>query len=205
MKGKLIILEGLDGAGIETQTKLLIKYLNDNGISSERIEYPDYDRAIGKLIQDYLYNKYDFDPDTQVMLYIADMVKDKTKIQKWLSEGKVVVSQRYATSTMAYQGLKGFSVEKIVKLAELFDLPKPDLIIYLKISAETSMIRKSEEKENGLDRHESDKKLLEDLYGSYKNLMENSVFGEWVELDGEKSIEEIAQEIREILVSRSLL
>lgn len=195
MRGRLIVIESIDGGGTETQSKLLMDYLKSKNTPAERIYYPDYDQPLGKLIHEYLHRKFDFPPDVQAILYAADMIKDKDRIKKWLEEGRIVIADRYVTSTIAYQGFRGFPVEKILKLAEMFDIPKPDIIIYLKVSAETSMKRKLKEKQD-LDRNESDRKLMENLGLFYERLAKDNVFSRWVVIDGEKSREEVFEEVR---------
>jgi len=198
VKGNLFVFEGIDGGGTETQSKLLLDYLKNKNISAERICYPDYEQPLGKLIHEYLHKKFDFPPDVQAMLYAADMTKDKEKIKKWLEEGRTVIADRYITSTIAYQGFRGFPVEKILKLAEIFDIPKPDVIVYLKVSAETSMKRKLKEKPD-LDRNESDKKLMENLSLFYEKLAKENIFSKWIVINGEKSREEVFEEVRKAL------
>jgi dTMP kinase len=200
-KGKFIVFEGIDGAGGETQSKLLLNYFKKQKIPVERLSYPDYRGQIGKLIHQFLHKKYDFSPEIQFLLYFTDFLKDKEKIENWRKENKIIISDRYFTSTLAYQGQKGFSIEKALKISKIFDLPKPDLIIYLKISPETSIKRKFREKKN-LDRHEADKKFLEKISKFYDKLIKNQIFGKWVVVDGEMSIEEVAKEIRKIVLSK---
>jgi len=198
-----VIIEGIDGAGGETQSKLLIEFLQKNGWQTQFINYPDYDGPIGLLIHDFLHKKYDFPPDVQFSLYATDMVKDREKILNVLKEDKVVIGDRYFHSTLAYESLtKGFGLERGLKFAEVFDMPVPDLVIFLEVSPETSMKRKFGEKKN-LDRHEEDKKLLEKVKESYHDLIKNKVFAkELVIIDGEKSIEEVAKEVQEIVISK---
>jgi dTMP kinase len=200
-KGKFIVFEGIDGAGGETQSILLFNYIKRQKIPVERLSYPDYRGPIGKLIHQFLHKKYDFPPEVQFLLYFTDFLKDKEKIENWRKENKIIISDRYFTSTLAYQGQKGFSIEKALKISKIFDLPKPDLIIYLKISPETSIKRKFREKKN-LDRHEADKKFLEKISKFYDKLIKNQIFGKWVVVDGEMSIEEVAKEIRKIVLSK---
>jgi len=200
-KGKFIVFEGIDGAGGETQSILLFNYIKRQKIPVERLSYPDYRGPIGKLIHQFLHKKYDFPPEVQFLLYFTDFLKDKEKIENWRKENKIIISDRYFTSTLAYQGQKGFSIEKALKISKIFDLPKPDLIIYLKISPETSIKRKFREKKN-LDRHEADKKFLKKISKFYNKLIKNQIFGKWVVVDGEMSIEEVAKEIRKIVLSK---
>ena len=196
--GKLIVFEGIDGAGCETQVKLLFDYLKRQGKSVERLYYPDYEGPIGKLIHQYLHKQYEFSVDIQFLLYFTDFIKDREKINQWIGEGKIVICDRYFTSTLAYQGLRGFSIKKALELARRFKLPKPDLIIYLKVSPEVSMSRKYKEKKD-LDRNEADKKFLKKIWDSYEKLIKGKIFSKWVVIDGEKSIEEVFSQIKKIV------
>jgi dTMP kinase len=200
-RGKFIVIEGLDGCGGETQSNLLIDFFLKNNIACQKISYPDYEGPIGQLIDKFLHNQYDFSPNAQVLLYFADFLKDKENIEKWLKEGKIVVADRYLTSTLAYQGLKNVSVDSVLNLAGMFNLPKPDLILYLKISAAISADRKYKEKGN-LDRHEADNKFLENLSKFYLDLIDKKIFSDWQVIDGEKGITEVFDEIKSILSSK---
>jgi len=207
MVGKLIVFEGLDGSGGETQTNNLISYLRSKGKEVMWITYPDYgpdkknpSKAIGKLIYDWLHKRTeDFDEKVQFLLYTTDMVKDIKRIQEALNSGKFVVADRYVTSTMAFQGLKGFPLDKALKYADLFGLIKPDVVIYLDISVDTSLQRKMKEKDGNLDRHEEDREFLDRLTRFYKNLIKDNVFGKWISVDAEKPKEEIFNEIKDIV------
>jgi len=196
--GKLIVFEGIDGAGCETQVKLLFDYLKRQGKSVERLYYPDYEGPIGRLIHQYLHKQYEFSVDIQFLLYFTDFIKDREKINQWIGEGKIVICDRYFSSTLAYQGLRGFSIKKALELARRFKLPKPDLIIYLKVSPEVSMSRKYKEKKD-LDRNEADKKFLKKIWDSYEKLIKGKIFSKWVVIDGEKSIEEVFSQIKKIV------
>jgi dTMP kinase len=200
-RGKFIVIEGLDGCGGETQSNLLMEFFKKNNIACEKKSYPDYSGPIGGLIHQFLYEKYDFSAVVQALLYFADFLKDKEGIEKWLEGGGTVVADRYFHSTLAYQGLKHSSIDSILKLADIFDLPKPDLVIYIKISPGTSADRKYKEK-GSLDRHEADKEFLGRLSTFYDGLIERQVFGEWITVDGERPIEEVAGEIKLIVRSK---
>ncbi len=196
--GRIVVIDGIDGAGGETQSKLLLKFLKDKGIPAVKLTYPDYSGPIGRLLHEYLHKKFELSPEMQFLLYSADYVKDQEKIKKLLKEGKTVICDRYFTSTLAYQGLRGFPLEKALKFARMFGIRKPDIVIFLRISPETSIKRKYREKKS-LDRNESDKAFLGRVSRFYEGLIEKQVFGKWVALDGEKSIEKVFEEIRKVL------
>lgn len=200
MPGKFIVIEGIDGAGGETQTKLLTEFLKNNGKNVLQISYPDYSGGIGNLIHEFLHGKHNFSADVQFALYAADMVKDKQKIFESLASDQIVVANRYLTSTLTYQSIAGFETEKGIIFAENFNLPKPDVVIYIDIDSETSMKRKFGEK-NSLDQFESNKQFLEKVRARYLELANKKVFAnKWIVIDGKKSIEEVAKEIKEIVL-----
>lgn len=196
--GKLIVFEGIDGAGTESLSKAFLDYFKKQKKPVEIIRYPDSQGPIGKLIHQYLHEKYEFSPEVQFLIYFTDFVKDIKKIDDWLKKGKIVLADRYFTSALAYQGLRGFLRKDALRLAEIFKLTEPDLIIYLKVSPETSMRRKFKEKKS-LDRNEADKKFLGQLTEFYESLAREKVFGKWAIVDGEGAIKEVFEKIKKIL------
>lgn len=199
MKSKFIAIEGIDGSGKETQTKMLSDFLKKQGVNNKTFTYPDYKGIIGQIIHQYLYKKYNFSVDIQALFYFADFVKDNEKIEKYLKEGKTIISDRYFTSLLAHQCLRGLELNKALKLAQLFNLKKPDLIIFLDVSSKVSIERKSEEKNNKLDRNESNRKFLNDLSDFYNKLAKKNVFGKWVKVDGERSREEVFEDVKKVI------
>ena len=197
--GKFIVIEGIDGCGGETQTKLLSDFLIAKGKQVEKLSFPEYDKPIGQLIHNFLYEKYDLSPDVQSLIYFSDFLSNKEQMENNLKNGKILVSDRYFTSTLVYQGLRGVEMEKMLQLSEIFRIPKPDLAIYVKISSETSMARKSKEKSGDLDRNEKDLKFLADLTEKYEYMAKNNIFCGWETIDGEKTIEEVFNQITDLL------
>ena len=193
-KGKFIVFEGIDGAGGGTQSRLLYNFLKKAKIPVEKLIYPDYQGPVGKLIHQFLHKKYEFSPESQFLLYFLDFLKDREKIKKWQKERKTIISDRYFTSTLAYQCQKGIPLKVALKIAQIFQLPKPDLIIFLKVSLAASIKRKFKEKKN-LDRHESDKKFLEKINKFYEKLIKKQIFGKWITINGEKPIKKVFYEI----------
>jgi dTMP kinase len=198
MKGKFVVIEGLDGAGGELQSKKLIEYLKSKNTEAVRLSYPDYQNPIGKTIKEFLDKRHELTPEMQVILYGGDMVKDSGRIGALLERGAFVVTDRYFTSTLAYQVANGFPMESALKFAEIFGLFRPDAVIYLKISPETSMERKFKEN-NQLDRYEKNGGFLGKVAKQYEELAKGNVLGTWHIVDGEKSIEDVSGQIRRIL------
>jgi dTMP kinase len=199
MKGKLIVFEGIDGAGGEEQSKKLLEYLKEKGIPTEKLSYPDYDEPVGNLIHEFLHKKYDFSEEVLFLLHAADRIKDKEKINRFLNEGRIVICDRYYTSIFGYQCSHGIPLENALKIAEMFEVPKPDIVMYLKISPETSLKRKYGEKGGNLDRNEADKEKQQRLSDYYDKLVREQVWSSWYVIDGELSIEEVFGQVRKVL------
>jgi dTMP kinase len=194
-KGKFIVIEGIDGCGKGTQTKILSDFLFQKGHHIILKKYPEYGKPIGDLISNWLYSKdYDFNVEAQTLLYFADFIKDKEYLENNLKDGKIILSDRYFTSTMVYQRIKGMPMSKLDILSQTFGLIKPDKVIYLKISPDTSFERKSLQKE--LDRHEGDKEFLNILFDNFEKTAKEY---NWEVVDGEKPIEEVTKDIINIL------
>jgi len=202
MSGKMIVIEGCDGAGCETQSKLLKENIEKKCKKPVLyLFYPDYRNSIGKLIHKFLHEEFDLDVKTQFILYSLDMIKDMQKIKRALKDNRFVVTNRYFLSTMAYQGLQGFSHENALLFADMFEIEKPDLAILLRIMPETSLKRKKKEK-NHLDRWERDAKFQRKVAAKYEELAKNKIFAKkWVVIDGEKPANDIGEEIFKIVAS----
>ena len=115
--GKFIVIDGPDGCGKTTQLELLAKYLNNEGIEVVKTHDPG-GTAIGDKIRKLLkYGSEGIDVRTEVMLFMASraqLVADV--IGPALKKGKTVLCDRYISSTCAYQGVGGYSIEKILEL-----------------------------------------------------------------------------------------
>lgn len=146
MSGKLIVIDGGDGAGKATQVALLVKRLMAEGHKVETLDFPQYTQnTFGGLIRECLDGKRgDFmatDARIASTLYAADRFESKPRLESWLAEGKVVVLDRYVSSNMMHQGAKiGDPAELESFLGwldhmehEVFGLPRPDMILYLEV------------------------------------------------------------------------
>lgn len=144
--GKLLVIDGADGAGKATQVALLAERLRQEGKVVETLDFPQYQTNIyGKLLRECLDGKRgDFlhmDSRVASTLYAADRFQSKPKIEKWLEEGKIVVLDRYVSANMLHQGGKLRDVAEIEEFLTwldevehgLFGLPRPDTIMYLHV------------------------------------------------------------------------
>ncbi len=191
----IIVIEGGEGAGTSTQIKRVYDYLIAKGIPVVKKSYPDKTNEIGKMIYKMLNSGFKYNLDFQFLLYATDMVKDREELK---DDSKVFLLGRYFTSTITYQVVKGFPLEKALRFAEDYGIPKPDLVIYIDVPVEVGIERKKKDKGN-LDVHESDIELLKKVREKYLENAKNNVFGKWIVINGNKSIDEVTQDIIDVI------
>jgi dTMP kinase len=195
-----IVIEGIDGAGCETQATALIDSLTKAGKKPFYIKFPHYDTPVGKMIRDFLYeNKVKHSADEQFLLYTLQFIFDKEQIKEKMKD-HVVIADRYFSTTLCYQTLEGFDEEKAVRYANDFDIVKPDAVLYLDVSPDTAIKWKyGEDKEKNF--RENDHSFIRRTYEKYKDLVKRSVWARWIHVNGEQSKEKVTQELLTIINS----
>lgn len=151
-RGKLIVIDGSDGVGKATQTKLLVERLKKSGKKVETMDFPQYEQNFfGSFLKECLTGKHgDFigqNPYLVSIAYAADRWESKAKLEKWLKAGRIVVLNRYVSSNQMHQGGKIQETKArttFLKWLEkmehdTFGLPRPDLIIYLHVPVTLSL------------------------------------------------------------------
>ncbi|TXH08235.1 MAG: thymidylate kinase [Candidatus Moraniibacteriota bacterium] len=150
-RGRLIVIDGSDGSGKATQTRLLIARLKSEGYKMKTLDFPQYEaNFFGKLIGECLIGEYgDFvkiDPHIGSVLYAADRFESKPVIERWLKQGYTVVLDRYVSSNQIHQGGKILNPRRQREFLNwldqmehgVFGLPRPDKIIYLDVPTDIS-------------------------------------------------------------------
>ncbi len=197
-----IVIEGIDGAGCETQGKNLVKMLKLKGLINQTptlIKYPDYERNVGKLIKDFLYQNKNLSGEQQFLLYSLQFLMDKKMIVEKRKDG-ILIADRYFTTTLCYQTLEGIRLEKALNFASDFEIEKPDLVFYIKVNPDIAIKRKfGELKEK--NRREKDFEFIRKTHKQYDYLVKNQVWTKWVEIDGNKSIDEVTNNIYNKMLS----
>jgi len=159
-----IVIEGLDGSGKSTQIDLLKKYFYTNNIDFEFLHFPITDSPIfGEMVAKFLRGEFgtidQVNPYLVALLYAGDRNNAANKIRQWLNEEKLVLTDRYVYSNIAYQCAKiNNHKEKeelynwILKMEyEYFKIPKPDISIFLDVPFD--FIQKNlKEKRTGTER-----------------------------------------------------
>ncbi|MCI8778668.1 MAG: deoxynucleoside kinase [Bacilli bacterium] len=216
MRGKIIVIEGTDCSGKETQSKLLVKKLKEAGINAERFGFPCYETATGKIVggpllgKKYIGESYFLEglPNVDskiVSLYTAADRKYNIKlIIDKLNAGINVVLDRYVYSNMAFQGAKFKDDLQRLQFFEwieslefgLLELPKSDINIFLHMNIDQTIELLSKRKEDG-DANERCPEYLKKCEQTYLLLVSKYNFKtiECVKNDKIRDIDDINNEL----------
>lgn len=184
--GRLIAFEGLDQSGKQTQAEWLTEALQQAGCEVRTVSFPDYTTTIGAEIGQALQGQRAYGPDVLQLLYIANRYEYAARIRGWLSEGAMVVADRYAASSLAYGEALGLDVPWLTDTQRL--LPAADLTLVLDIAPETSLERKRAAR----DRFERDLPLLARVRESYRRQAQAPG---WHLIDGTQTPEAVREEV----------
>ncbi len=159
MSGKFISFEGIDGSGKSTQLRLLAGELQIRGMDVLTTLEPGGTPLGRRLRRTFLETEETVAPMAELLLFAADRAQHvEFLIKPAIENGRIVISDRYADATAAYQGAgRGFdknTIEKVIELAT--DGLKPDLTLFFDLPIETAFLRKNErtlggERKNRMD------------------------------------------------------
>lgn len=217
MKGKLIVLEGIDGSGKSAQYRRLCEKLERDGVKYDHIVFPRYDKESSALIRLYLNGAFGENPD-DVNAYTASTFFAVDRYASYCDDwgriyesGGVLISDRYTTSNAVHQGSKlsdGELPEYFRWLEDLeygkMGLPRPDLVIYLDVDIDTSLARMKHRQDSTnthADIHEKDVRYLERCLHTAEKAAE--YYG-WTRIpflkDGiERDVDEKSEEIYDLI------
>ena len=215
MKGKLIVIEGTDCSGKQTQSEILEKKLNQNGYNCIRIDFPRYDTPTGKIVGGPYLGKPEIcdsffkegavnvEPKIACLYYAADRKYSINLVNQYLEKGYFVILDRYTTSNLAHQGSKIFDKDERFNMYQwidkleywLLELPKPDMTIFLHMPYEYSIKLKQNRK--FLDEHEKSEEHLKHAEFCYQELRElyNWEYVNCIRDNQIRTIEDISEEV----------
>ncbi|WP_349763786.1 thymidylate kinase [Fusobacterium sp. SYSU M8D902] len=218
--GRVIVIEGTDSSGKETQTKRLFERLEREGVKIKKLSFPNYESPACEPVKMYLAGAFgdkalDINPyPVSTMFAIDRYASYKMEWESFYKSEGVVVTDRYTTSNMVHQASKIEDKEKKEEylnwLEDLeykkMNIPAPDLVIFLNMPTEMAVKLMAERKnkitgEEKKDIHEQDTNYLKK---SYENACEIARKYEWKEIkcvdEGRlKTIEEIGEEVYSIV------
>ena len=151
MSGKLIVIEGLDGSGKATQSRLLFDELKQQGIQVGKLSFPDYESPSSGPVRMYLNGEFGDDPDdvdcysTSVLFAVDRFCSFRSSWKKEYEDGKIFVCDRYTTSNEVFQisKLPHSEWDSYITWLEDFEyrllgIPEPDCVLFLNMSEECS-------------------------------------------------------------------
>ncbi len=214
--GKIIVIEGVNDSGKETQSKLLAKTLKEEGYKVVEFSFPMYKSPTGKIFKNCVLGKdgngyfeegyENLDPYVVCLYTAADPKYHKEKIERYLKNDYIVILNRYTSSNMAHQGSRYSDSEERFYMYQWIDkleywllkLPKPDCTILLKVPAK--YLNQLSEKQVAFNFQED----IFDQDSVLKAYIELSELYNWDSIDcvsnnKMKSVEEIHEEIMKIV------
>jgi dTMP kinase len=173
--GKLIVIDGIDGSGKSTQFNLLAETLQLAGYKVQMIKFPRHKQPPAYFVDKYLGGEYGtLDARAASIFYAVDRFDASFQIKQWLTDGCIVLIDRYVTANAGHQG--GKIKDRVDKLKyfrwlndlehNIFNLPKPDLNIILHMPAPLAQ-KLVDKRKNGRDRYEDDLEHLKNAALSF--------------------------------------
>lgn len=186
-RGKLIVIEGIDGSGKTTQYRRLVEKLESQARMVKNIHFPRHETPFfGMMVDEYLNGRFGdpatLDPRISSLLYACDRWEAKDQMYSWLKEDAIIVLDRYMTSNKGHQlGKIAGEKEKLAYLKwldelefEIFKIPVPDRVIYLDMPLDKvqELMRKRDQSDRtytkGHDLLESNLRHLRDAQEAYR-------------------------------------
>ena len=191
-RGAFICIEGLDGCGKTTQSRLLVRRLKRRGYDAVYTTEPSRGK-IGRFIRKYfLHGEKRGSSIVEALLFAADRAEHvKEEVIPALDAGKVLVSDRYVYSSLAYQGATGLDLEWIAKINE--HAIRPDLAVFIDVEP-GMVVKRLKTKKSVMENLETQEKVRE----VYEGFVER---GDLVKIDGSRLKEKVAEDILEVVVS----
>lgn len=195
-----ITFEGIDGVGKSTQLNLLQTWLEERGHEVVRTLEPGGTELGQEIRHLLLHRKGDVAPRSEALLYAADRAHHvATKIRPALSQGKVVLSDRYFDSSVAYQGAaRELDVDEVRNISLwAVDNLLPDLTVLLDLDAEAAMIRRSS---TGTEPDRLEREKVDFFVRARAQYLALAVEPRFLVIDATKSVDEIQDLIRARLI-----
>ena len=219
-KGKLVVIDGADGSGKSTQTKLLLAYFKKQGLAHKFISFPRYEtsfhgRHVGRFLRGEFGGNDEVNPYLSSLAYALDRLTAREQLVEWLAEGNVVLADRYVSATLAHQGSKmsGRKQKEFLDWVYTMEykehkLPREDLVIYLYVPAKIAqkLLRKGSHNRDMADVDEAHQKRSMALYKKLVKQNEHWVMVTSVDSQGKLlSVDKIHRKILQILKEREII
>jgi dTMP kinase len=186
MRGLFVTFEGIDRSGKTTQARLLCEALGDDALGVREPGGTEAGERVREILKD---PSVPLSPETEALLFAAARAELVSEvILPALAEGRIVVSDRFLDSSLAYQGgARGLGIEDVERVNRFATRAlKPDLTFLLEISPADAAARAGES-----DRFEEEGAALQEaVLAAYGRLIELDP-GRWRRIDATRSPEEV--------------
>ncbi|MEP7103541.1 MAG: hypothetical protein ABI721_02425 [Candidatus Dojkabacteria bacterium] len=206
-----IVLDSIDGAGKGKQREVLIEYLSKNlKIELETEGFPVHNEFYANVIHPCLQEEKSMNGPSWVLSYLLDKTLVAPKIEPFVkSKNNLFIADGYLTTTIAYQSLlmKQVKLNKLIKYSEDFQIPKPDIAIFIDADPEVAFERKRKEEghNEGLDMFEKSLKKQKKLQAIFNKMVDKQIYCKWVRVDGNGSINEVLENIIQVLKDNDII
>jgi len=199
MPCRFITFEGIDGSGKTSVAKAVTKQLKRRGVSVVLTTEPTHTWLGDAVKRSYA---EPVSPFTEALLFLADRATHTEQIKRWVAQRKVVISDRYADSTYAYQaaslkGVSGDVMSWLRKISEPFVI-EPDLTLLLDVPPRLGLARIQSRKKKV---HFEEERFLRNVRANYIRLAKGRRF---IVIDSSRSIKKVTEEALGIVSSRVL-
>jgi len=226
-KGRLIVIDGADGSGKQTQAEILVKHLINKGKKVKYIDFPRYYSSFhGEIVGRFLAGEFgqldQVSPYLISLAYALDRASAKQEMDDWLASGGIIVSNRYAPSSMAHQVAR-VEEKKQKQFIDWLDeleyrvhkIPREDIVVYLyvpyKIGLQLTKKKKKRDYTNGKSLDIAEKDIDHRIKSEKMYLKLAKLNPHWLKIDSVdkkgnlKSIENIHKKILSELKKKKIL
>ncbi|GAB4285883.1 MAG: dTMP kinase [Candidatus Dojkabacteria bacterium] len=195
-----IVFDSIDGGGKGFQRERVLAILHEKGLQVKGEEFPIHNAFYETVIHPALQEITTLNKASWVLSFLLDKTLAADEINDYVGNSeKHFIADGYFTTTIAYQGFltEQVSIDKLLSYAKDFDIPKPDIAIYLDVDPEIAYKRKEQEEghDEGLDMFEKSIEKQKKLREIYKKMVNEQIYCKWVEVDGNGSPEEVTDAI----------
>lgn len=205
-----IVLESIDGGGKGFQRIEVSDKLSKAGVEIKGVEFPVHNAFYETVIHPALQGETKMNQASWVLSYLLDKTLFTNNIVPYKGQkGRVFIADGYFTTTIAYQSLlmKQVPLKKLIEYGVEFDIPVPDLAIYLDVEPKIAMERKNKEEghDEGPDMFEKSVKKQEKLQEIFRKMVEEQIYCPWVQVDGNGTPKEVTDAIIQTLKDKKVV